>query len=58
VLARQESIVDEEVLFDLEPRVTALELACPVVDHPVAQRQVLRARRCADRVGLHEPEAP
>jgi len=54
--ARQEAVVDEEVFFDPEARVTPLQVARAVTFHAVAQRQVLRARRGADRVGLHEAE--
>ena len=55
--ARHEAVVDEEVLFDGQPGIAPLEVAGAVVAHAVAQRQVLRARRRADRVGLHEAEA-
>jgi hypothetical protein len=55
--ARQEAIVDEEVFFQRQPRVAALQLAGAVVAHAVAQDQVLRARRCAQRIGLHEAQA-
>ena len=56
-LARDEAVVDEEVLFDAQLRVGAFEIAGPVVDDAMAQRQVLRARRRADRIGLDETEA-
>ena len=55
--ARQEAVVDEEVLLHRQPRVAALQLAGTVVAHAVAQDQVLRARRRAQRVGLHEAQA-
>ena len=56
VLAADEAVVDEEVFFDGQPRVAPLEVAGAVVFDAVSQRQVLRARRSADRVGLHEAE--
>ena len=52
--ARQEAVVDEVVFFDGQPAVAALQVTRVVALHAVAQRQVLRTRRCADRVGLHE----
>jgi hypothetical protein len=57
VRTRQEAVVDEEILLDAEPGVAALQLAGAVVAHAVAQREVLRTRRRADRVGLHEAQA-
>ena len=56
VLARQEAVVDEAVFLDGEAGVPAFKIARAVVLHAVAQGQVLRARRCADRIGLHEAE--
>ena len=53
---RNESVVDEEVFLDPERRVTALEIAGPVGGHTMPQRQVLRTRGCADRVGLNEAQ--
>ena len=55
-LARDEAVVDEEVLLDAEPCVAAFEVAGPVVLDAMAQGQVLRACRRADRVGLHEAQ--
>ena len=54
--ARHEAVVDEGVFLDAERRVAAFEVAGAVALDAVAQRQVLRARRGADRVGLHEAE--
>ena len=54
--ARQEAVVDEEVLLDVERRVEAFEVARSVALDAVPQRQVLRARRSADRVRLHEAQ--
>ena len=56
VSARQESIVDEEILLDAKLRIAPFEIARTVIDHAVPQRQVLRASGGADRVGLHEAE--
>ena len=55
--ARHEAVVDEAVLLDVQPRIAALEIARAIALDAMAQRQVLRARRRADRVGLHEAEA-
>ena len=56
LLARQEAVVDEVVLLDRELRIAPLEVTGAIVLHAMAQRQVLRTRRRADRVGLHEAE--
>src|ERR1700722_6677132 len=53
---RQIAIVDEEVFLQRELRVEALEIAGSIARHPMAQSQVLRASRGADRIGLHESE--
>ena len=55
-LGGDEAIVDEEIFVDAERRVTALEVSSPIVRDAVAQRQVLRACRRADRIGLDEAE--
>ena len=57
VLARQETVVDQAVLIDRQARVAAFQIAGAVVLDAVAQRQVLRPRRGADRIGLHEAQA-
>jgi hypothetical protein len=54
--ARQKAIVDEEILLDAEPRVATLEVSGAIVPDPMAQDQILRARRGADRVGLDKTE--
>ena len=56
VRARQEAVVDEEILFQRQARIAPLQLTGPVADHAMAQGQVLRTRRGADRVRLHETE--
>ena len=53
-----EPIVDEELFLDIQALVAALEVPDAVVLHPVAEDQVLGARRRADRVGLHESQLP
>ena len=55
-LPRQEAVVDEEVFLDPEPRIAGFQVTSAVALHPVAQRQVLRPRRRADRVSLHEAQ--
>jgi len=54
--SRYEAVVDETVLVDRQARVAALEVAGAIAVDAVAQRQVLGARRRADRVGLDEAE--
>jgi len=49
-----EAVVDEEVFFDAEFRVAALEVAGAVVLDAMAEHQVLSASGRADRVGLNE----
>jgi hypothetical protein len=56
VRARQEAVIDEEVLFQRQFRVAAFEVAGAITHDAVAQRQVLRTRGRADRVRLHETE--
>ena len=53
---RQESVVDEEVLFDGERVVVALEVAGTIAGDAMPQRQILGPCRRADRIGLNEPE--
>ena len=54
--ARQEAVVDEGSLPRRQPRIAPLEIAGAIADDAMAQRQVLSARRRADRIGLHEAE--
>ena len=51
-----ESIVDEKILVDAEGSVATLEITGPIVGDSVAQCQILRARRSANRVSLNEAE--
>jgi len=53
---RHEAVGIEEVLFQLEPRKGALQVACRIVCDAVPQDQILRACGEADRVGLDETE--
>jgi hypothetical protein len=56
MLPRQEAVVHQAILLDREARVAALEIAGAIAGDAMAQRQVLGARRGADRVGLDEAE--
>ena len=56
-VARQESIIDEEVFFDRELWITTLKVASAIVAHTVAQDQILGARRCAYWIGLDKAQA-
>src|SRR5208283_2146449 len=49
-----ESIVDEEIFRDAELRVVPLEVSRAVVFDPMAQGQILRPRRRANRIRLYE----
>ena len=54
-----EDLVEGErvrLVFDAERRVSALEVAGSIALDAVAQGQVLRTRRGANRVGLHEAQ--
>ena len=51
-----EAVDDEEVLLHIELRVVAFEVAGAVAFDAMAQRQVLSARRGADRIGLHKSQ--
>src|SRR5437764_4353874 len=56
-LARDEAVVDEDVFLDVERSVAPLEIPRRIPADAVPQSEVLRPRRRADRVGLHEPQA-
>lgn len=51
-----EPIVDEKIFVDAECRVSAFQVTGPIVGDSVAQCQILRARRSADRISLDESE--
>ena len=55
--AADETVVDEEVLFDRQRRVEPFEIAGAIARDAMAQREVLRAGRRADRIGLDEAQA-
>ena len=56
-LAGQETVVDEEGLFDRQARVAALQLAGAIVLNALRQDQILGASGRAHRVGLDEAQA-
>lgn len=56
-LGCHESIVDEEVFFDIQPCVPALQVTGDITSDAMAEDQVLRTCRRPDRVGLHEAKA-
>ena len=56
VPARKEAVVDEAVLLDGEARIAPLQIAGAIALDAMAQGQVLRASRGADRIGLDEAE--
>jgi hypothetical protein len=53
---RQETVVDEEVLFDGQLRVATFQIARAVTAHAMAQRQILCARGRPNRVRLDETQ--
>jgi len=55
---RQETVVDEVILFQRQAWIAPFKLAGGVAQHPVPQGQILRPRRCADGVCLHKPQLP
>ena len=54
--AGHEPVVDEYVFFDGHRRVAALEIAGTIAVDARPQRQILRASRRLDRIGLHETQ--
>src|SRR5215470_9577030 len=54
--AGDESVVDEEVFLDAKLVIAALEVARTIPLDAVPQRQVLRPRRRANRIGLYESQ--
>src|SRR5258707_2987833 len=50
---REISIIHEEVFFQRQLRIAALEVARAIAHHAMAQSQVLSAGRGTDRIGLH-----
>ena len=51
---RKKAVGVQHVLFEIERRVTPLEVACTIPLHPVPQDQILRPRRRSNRIGLDE----
>jgi hypothetical protein len=54
--ARDEPIVHEDVLVDVEASISTLEITGAVAGHTMTQREVLRPRGGADRIGLNKTE--
>jgi hypothetical protein len=52
-----EAIVDEKVFLDAEFHVVALKIAGMVILHPMAQDQVFRRGRRADRISLYKAKS-
>ena len=53
---RQIAIVDEEILLHRQFRIASLEVTGTIVRDPMAQREILRPCRRANRIGLHESQ--
>ena len=56
MLPGQEAVVDEKIFLDGEPGVVPFEIARAIIPDAMSQRQILGARRGADRVRLNEAE--
>jgi hypothetical protein len=56
-VARQESVIDEEVFFNRELWITTLKIAGAIVAHTMAQGKILGARWCANWIGLDKAQA-
>ena len=54
--AGHEAVVDEEVFVNIEVGILSFQIAGAIAGHAMAQREVLRPGRRADRIGLHEAE--
>src|SRR5687767_6939094 len=54
--AGDEPVVHEKILVDVELGILTLQIAGAVAGHAMTQREVLRARRCPDGIGLYEAE--
>src|SRR5258707_14180220 len=50
--SRNETVDDEVILFDVQLRIQAFEVAGTVILDAVSQRQVLSSSGCADRICL------
>ena len=55
-LARHDAVGVEEILLQPQPGELALQVAVAIIRDAMAQDQVLRAGRRADRIGLDEAE--
>jgi hypothetical protein len=55
-VAGHEPVIDEHILVNVETVIAALEIAGTVTGDAVPQDEVLRARRRAYRIRLHEAE--
>src|SRR5436190_22113454 len=52
--SRDEPVIDEDVLLDAERGVQPLEVTRSIARHAWPERQILRACRRANRIGLYE----
>src|SRR6185437_3904094 len=52
--ARHKAVINEEIFLDAKLRITALEIAIAIVGNTMTQHQILRSRRSAYGIGLHE----
>ena len=52
--SRDEPVIDEDVFLDAERRVQPFEVARSIAGDARPERQILRPRRRANRIGLNE----
>src|SRR6185503_18736974 len=52
---RDISVVNEEVFFDIELRVTSFQITSTIVFNTMTQRQILCTRGSTNRISLHKP---
>ena len=52
---RDITVVHKEIFFNIELRITTLEIARVIILHTMSQYQILRACRRPNRIGLYKP---
>ena len=56
-VARKKSVGVQIVLFKIQLRIAAIEIARVITPDPLTQNQVLSPRRRSNRIGLHESQS-
>src|SRR6185312_6456729 len=52
--ARNETVDNEEILLDIQLRIAPLEITRSIILHSMAQDEILRSGRRANRISLHK----